>query len=150
VADIALYYKSLVFGVEGGYGQTVQIVQQNVCNNTSSGTVTAQQCNMAMVGKPNPKNSWIASSALQVAPIPFLSKGAGLSSGAQIQFSYTAPTSGGHSSEIAVPLYLSPSAKQMSFVVGVQPTWDWNTNPTIGNKLSISVFVGARPSISKY
>lgn len=150
VGDIALYYKSLVFGVEVGYGQTVQIVQQNVCNNTTSGTVTAQKCSMAMVGKPDPKNSWIASSTLQVVPLPFLAKGTGLTTGAQIQFSYTAPISGGHSSEIAVPLYLSPSTKQVSFVVGVQPTWDWNTNPMIGNKFSVSVFVGARPSISKY
>ncbi len=150
VGDIALYYKSLVFGVEGGYGQTVQIVQQNVCKTITSGTVTAQQCSMAMVGKPNPKNSWIASSTLQVVPLPFLAKGTGLTTGAQIQFSYTAPTSGGHSSEIAVPLYLSPSTKQVSFVVGVQPTWDWNTNPMIGNKFSVSVFVGARPPISKY
>ena len=150
VGDIALYYRSLAFGVEGGFGQTVQIVQQNVCKNTTSGNVTAQQCSMAMVGKPNPKDSWLASSTLQVAPLPFLTKGTGLSTGAQIQFTYTAPTSGGHASEIAVPLYLSPSAKQMSFVVGVQPTWDWNTNPMIGNKFSISVFVGVRPSITKY
>jgi hypothetical protein len=150
VADTALYYRSIAFGVEGGFGQTVQIVQQNVCKNTTSGSVTAQQCSMAMVGKPNPKDSWIASSTLQVAPLPFLTKGTGLSTGAQIQFSYTAPTSGGHSSEIAVPLFVSPSAKQVSFVVGIQPAWDWNTNPMIGNKFSISVFVGARPQITKY
>jgi hypothetical protein len=150
VGDVALYYKSLAFGLEGGFGQTVQIVQQNVCKNTVSGSVTAQQCNMAMVGKPTPKDSWIAASTLQVAPLPFITKGTGLSTGAQVQFSYTAPTSGGHSSEIALPLYVSPSAKQVSLVVGVQPTWDWNSNPMIGNKFSVSVFLGARPSITKY
>jgi hypothetical protein len=150
VGDIALYYKSLAFGLEGGYGQTVQITQQNVCNNTTSGTVTAQQCNMAMLGKPNPTNSWIAASTFQLAPLPFISKGTPLRPGAQIQFSYSAPSPGGHSSEIAVPFYLLPSVSKVSLVVGVQPTWDWNTNPKIGNKFSITVFAGARPALTKY
>ena len=117
IGDIALYYKSLAFGLEGGYGQTVQIVQQNVCKNTISGTITAQQCAMAMLGKPNPKNSWIAAGTLQLAPLAFLAQGTALRPGAQIQFSYSAPTSGGHSSEIALPLYLLPSISKVSFVV---------------------------------
>jgi hypothetical protein len=61
-----------------------------------------------------------------------------------------APVAGGHSSELAAPLYVSPSVSRMSFVVGVQPTWDWNTDPTVGNKFSVLVFVGARPSITTY
>ena len=97
----------------------MQIVQQNVCNNTTSERYRAevQHGDGRQAG---PKNSWIASSTLQVVPLPFLAKGTGLTTGAQIQFSYTVPTSGGHSSEIAVPLYLSPSTKQVSYVVGVQ------------------------------
>jgi hypothetical protein len=149
VGDLALYYGSLAFGVEGGYGQTVQIKQQNVCLNTVSGTYSSQQCSMAMVGKPDPMNSWVSSATLQVTPLPIFGKTAALSSGAQVLFSYTAPTAGGHSSEFAVPFYISPSVTRTSFVVGIQPTWDWNTDQTIGNKFSISVFVGARPSITK-
>jgi hypothetical protein len=149
VGDFALYYGSLAFGVEGGYGQTVQIKTQNVCNNTTSGTYTAQQCDMAMLGKPNPTNAWMASTTLQLTPLPLLGKGAVISTGAQVVYSYLAPASGGHSSELALPFYLAPSASPMSFVVGIQPTWDWNTDPKVGNKFSISVFAGARPPVSK-
>jgi hypothetical protein len=150
VGDIALYYGSLALGLEGGYGKTVQIKDQNVCNNTTSGTYTAQQCSMAMVGEPVPKNSWVSSTTLQVAPLPLFGKGAAISSVAQVLFGYVAPVAGGHSSELAAPLYVSPSVSRMSFVVGVQPTWDWNTDPTVGNKISVLVFVGARPSITTY
>jgi hypothetical protein len=146
VGDVALYYGNLAFGVEGGFGQTVQIKPQNICNNTIMGTYTAQQCDMAVIGKPNPQNAWVGSTTLQLSP---LGKGAILSTGAQAIFSYVAPTSGGHSSELALPFYLAPSATRMSFVVGIQPTWDWNTDPKIGNKFYISVFAGARPSVSK-
>jgi hypothetical protein len=149
VGDFAFYYGSLALGLEGGYGQTVQIKTQNVCNNTVSGTFTAQQCSMAMIGKPVPTNAWISSTTVQVSPLPIFGKGSALSSGAQVLFSYVAPTSGGHSSELAAPLYLSPSATRMSFVVGIQPTWDWNTDPKVGNKFSVLVFVGARPTITK-
>jgi len=149
VGNVALYYRSLTFGVEGGFGQTVQIKQQNVCLTTTSGSYSAQQCSMAMVGQPVPKNSWISSTALQISPLPIFGKSAALSSGAQAVFSYTAPTSGGHSSELAVPFYISPSATRMSFVLGIQPTWDWNTDPMVGNKFSIAVFAGARPSNTK-
>jgi hypothetical protein len=150
VGDLALYYGGKwAFGVEGGYGQTVQITQQNICNTTTSGTYTAQQCGMAMVGIPNPQNSWLASTTLQATSLPIFGKASGLTSGAQVLFSYAAPTSGGHSSEFGLPFYFSPSATQMSFVIGVQPTWDWNTNPKVGNKFFVSVFVGARPALSK-
>ena len=149
VGDVAFYYGRLALGLEGGFGETVDIKAQNICNNTMSGTYTAQQCSMAMVGKPMPKNTWLGSGTLQVAPLPIFEKMASLSSGAQIIYSYAAPTSGGHSSELAIPLYLSPSATQMSFVIGIQPTWDWNTDPTIGQKFSVSVFVGVRPPITK-
>ncbi|MGA2118550.1 MAG: hypothetical protein ABSH56_27815 [Bryobacteraceae bacterium] len=149
VGDVALYYGSLAFGAEAGYGQTVQIKNQNICNNTTAGTYTAQQCAMAMVGQPTPTNAWIASTTFQVTPLPVLGKGAGVKTGAQILFSYVAPLSGGHSSEIAVPFYLAPSTSPMSFVIGIQPTWDWNTDPTVGNKFSIAVFVGARPPLMK-
>jgi hypothetical protein len=37
----------------------------------------------------------------------------------------------------------------MKFVFGIQPTWDWNTDPKIGKKFSVSVFAGARPTIVK-
>ena len=149
VGNFAFYYGNLALGLRGGYGQTVTIKTQNVCNNTVSGSYTAQQCSMAMIGKPVPDNSWISSTTLQVSPLPIFAKGSALSSGAQVLFSYTAPTSGGHSSELATPIYLSPSATRMSFVVGVQPTWDWNTDPKVGNKFSVLVFVGARPTITK-
>ncbi len=69
--------------------------------------------------------------------------------GVQIVFSYVAPTSGGHSSEIAVPFYLAPTTSPMKFVFGIQPTWDWNTNPKIGNKFSVSLFFGARPELKQ-
>jgi hypothetical protein len=149
VGDIALYYGPLAFGVEGGYGQTVQIKTQNICNNTTSGTYVAQQCDIAMVGIPKPSNSWLFSSVLQVTPLPLLGKGATIVPGAQVMYSYTAPQSGGHSSELAVAIYLAPSLNPMSFVLGIQPTWDWNTDPKVGNKFLVSLFVGARPPLSK-
>jgi hypothetical protein len=149
LGDIVLYYGPVAFGVEGGYGQTVQIKTQNVCNNTTSGTYIAQQCDTAMVGMPQPSNSWLLSSVLQVTPLPVLGKGATIVPGAQVQYSYSAPTTGGHSSELALPIYLAPALSPMSFVFGVQPTWDWNTDPKIGNRFFVSLFVGARPSVSK-
>src|ERR1019366_716440 len=88
VGDIALYDGRLAFGVEGGYGQTVQIETQNICNNTTSGTYVAQQCDMAMVGIPKPSNSWLLSSVLQVTPLPVLGKSATIVPGAQVQYSY--------------------------------------------------------------
>lgn len=149
LGDVALYYGKLAFGVEGGYGQTVQIKTQNVCNNTTSGAYTAQQCDMAMLGQPNPNNAWMGSGTLELNPLPVLGKGALLNPGVQVVFSYVAPTSGGHSSELAVPFYLAPSAAPMKFVFGVQPTWDWNTDPKVGNRFSVALFVGARPEITK-
>jgi hypothetical protein len=104
---------------------------------------------MAMIGKPNLTNAWMGSSALQFYPIPVLGKGTLFNPGLQVNFSYVAPTTGGHSSELALPFYLAPSASPMKFVFGIQPTWDWNTNPKIGNKFTIAVFVGARPEIVK-
>jgi hypothetical protein len=149
LADFAFYYGPLEFGIEGGYGRTVQVTTQNVCSNTVSGTFTAQQCDMAMVGKPNPKNAWMSSATLNLNPLPVLGKGALMSPGVQIIFSYVAPTSGGHSSEIAVPFYLAPTKSPMKFVFGIQPTWDWNTNPKVGNKFFISLFFGARPELKQ-
>ena len=104
---------------------------------------------MAMIGKPNPTNAWMASSALQFYPIAVLGKGTLFNPGVQVNFSYVAPTTGGHSSELAFPFYVAPSASPMKFVVGIQPTWDWNTSPKIGNKFTISLFVGARPEVAK-
>jgi hypothetical protein len=147
VGDVALYYGRIALGVEGGYGQTAKIVTQNVCNNTVSGTYTAQQCDIAMLGEPKPVNSWLASTTLQITPLPILAKGVPLTPGAEVTFSYTAPTSGGHSSELAVPIYLAPATSPLSFVIGLQPTWDWNTDPKVGNKFSVTLFVGARPPV---
>ncbi len=149
LGDIALYHGKFAFGVEGGFGQTVQVNTQNVCNNTTSGAFTAQQCDMAMVGQPNPKNAWMGSSTLELNPLPVLGKGALINPGVQVVYSYVAPTSGGHSSELAMPFYLAPSVAPMKFVFGIQPTWDWNTNPKVGNKFFIALFVGARPEITK-
>jgi hypothetical protein len=104
---------------------------------------------MAMVDKPSPKNSWISWTTLQVTPLPIVGKNAALSSGARVLFSYTAPTGRGRSSELAMPFYITRSATRMSFVVGIQTTWDWNTDPMVGNKFSIAMFAGARPSITK-
>ena len=84
-----------------------------------------------------------------MTPLPVLGKGATIVPGAQVQYSYSAPTTGGHSSELALPIYLAPALSPMSFVFGVQPTWDWNTDPKIGNRFFVSLFVGARPSVSK-
>jgi hypothetical protein len=148
LGDLAVYYGPLAFGVEGGYGQTVQVKTQNVCNNTISGTFTAQQCDTAMVGKPNPKNSWMSSATFDLNPLPGFGKEAVVNPGVQIVFSYVVPTSGGHSSEIAAPFYLAPTKAPIKFVFGIQPTWDWNTDPKIGNKFSISLFFGARPEIT--
>jgi hypothetical protein len=149
VGDLAFYYGRFALGVEGGFGQTVQIATQNVCNNITSGTLTSQKCDIAMIGQPKPSNSWLSSSTLEIYPIPGLSKGALLRPGAQVVFSYVAPRAGGHSSELAVPFYFAPSVSPMKFVFGIQPTWDWNKDPKIGNKFSVSVFIGARPSIVK-
>jgi hypothetical protein len=149
LGDIALYYGKAAFGIEGGFGQTVKVTTQNVCNTTTSGTYTSQSCDMAMIGKPNPKNAWMASSALQFYPIPVLGNGTLFNPGLQVNSSYVAPTTGGHSSELAFPFYVAPSASPIKFVVGIQPTWDWNTDPKIGNKFTISLFVGARPEITK-
>jgi hypothetical protein len=149
LGDFALYYGKIAFGVEGGYGQTVQVSTQNVCNNTTSGTYTAQRCDMAMVGKPNPTNAWMSATTLEFNPLPALGKGALINPGLQIMFSYVAPSSGGHSSELAVPFYLAPTTAPMKFVFGIQPTWDWNTDPKVGNKFSITLFAGARPEIAK-
>jgi hypothetical protein len=149
VGDVALYYGSLAFGFEGGFGQTLQVSTQNVCNTTTSGTYTSQSCDMAMIGKPNPTNAWMGSSALQLYPIPFLGKGTLFKPGFQVNFSYVAPTTGGHSAELAMPFYLAPSASPAKLVFGIQPTWDWNTNPKIGNQFMIALFFGARPEITK-
>ena len=145
----SLLRRSVVARARRRLWETVQITQQNVCNTTTSGTHTAQQCSTAMVGIPSPKSSWLASSTLQVTSLPLFGKTSGLTSGAQALFSYSAPTSGGHSSELGLPFFFSPSATQMTFVIGIQPTWDWNSDPKVGNKFLVSVFVGARPSISK-
>jgi hypothetical protein len=149
LGDFALYYGKLSFGLEGGFGQTVQVKTQNVCNNTTSGTYTAQLCDMAMLGQPDPKNAWVGSSTFELNPLPVLGKGALLSPGVQVVFSYLAFTAGGHSSELAMPFYLAPSLAPMKFVFGIQPTWDWNTDPMVGNKFSVALFVGARPEITK-
>ena len=149
LGDVALYYGKLSFGVEGGFGQTVQVKTQNVCNTTTSGTYTAQQCDMAMIGQPNPKNSWMGSGTLELNPLPVLGKGSLLSPGIQAVYSYVAPSSGGHSSELAVPFYLAPNVAPMKFVFGIEPIWDWNTDPKVGKKFSVALFVGARPEITK-
>jgi hypothetical protein len=149
LGDIALYYGALAFGIEGGFGQTVKVNLQNVCNTITSGTHTSQDCDMAMIGKPSPKNSWTGSSALQFYPLRGLGQGGLINPGFQANFSYTAPTNGGHSSELSLPFYLAPSVSPIKFVFGVQPTWDWDTNPKVGNKFTIAIFVGARPEIVK-
>jgi hypothetical protein len=149
VGDLAFYYGPFALGVEGGFGQTVQVSTQNVCNNITSGTFTSQKCDTAMIGQPKPSNSWLSSETLEVYPLPGWSKNLLIRPGAQVVFSYVAPTAGGHSSEITLPFYFAPSASPMKFVFGIQPTWDWNTDPKIGKKFSVSVFAGARPSITK-
>jgi hypothetical protein len=42
LGDVALYYGKLAFGLEGGFGQTVKVTTQNVCNTTTSVTYTSQ------------------------------------------------------------------------------------------------------------
>jgi hypothetical protein len=149
VIDLALYRGRIAFGVEGGFGKTVNIKTQNICNTLTSGTFTAQQCDTAMVGRPNPSNSWTSSSALAVNPLPLFSSGTLFNPGAEVTFSYEVPTKGGHKSELAIPFYLAPSSSPMAFVFGIQPTWDWNTDPKVGNKFYVSLFVGARPEVAK-
>ena len=149
LGDLAFYYGRLALGAEGGFGQTVQISTQNVCSNLTSGTFTSQKCDTAMIGKPNPTNAWMGSATLELTPLPILGKGALINPGVQTVFSYTAPTSGGHTSELAVPFFFAPSVAPMKFVFGVQPTWDWNTDPKVGNKFSVTLFIGARPEITK-
>jgi hypothetical protein len=149
LGDLALYYKKAAFGLEGGYGQTVNIKTENVCNTITSGTYTAQQCNAAMLGKPAPQNAWQASANLLLSPLPVFGSSGLLSAGEETLFSYTAPVSGGHSSELAPMFFISPSITQMSFVVGVQPTWNWNSDPKVGNKFSVTVYIGARPGVNQ-
>jgi len=149
VGDLALYYGPLAFGVETGYGQTVQVKTQNVCNNTTSGTHTAQLCEMAMVGQPTPKNAWTTTGTLDVHPLPVLGKSGLFHPGAQVIYTYVARVSGGHSAELGVPFYLAPSTSPMKFVFGLQPSWDWDTDPRVGKKFAIALFVGARPEVTK-
>jgi hypothetical protein len=149
VGDVALYYNQVAFGLEGGFGQAVQINTQSVCKNTTAGAYSSQDCEMAMIGKPNPSKAGIASGAFQVYPIPLLAKGTLFRPGIQVNYSYVAPLTGGHSSQLAIPFYLAPSVSPMKFVFGIQPTWDWNTNVKVGNKFTIALFVGARPEIVK-
>jgi hypothetical protein len=136
--------------MEGGYGETVKIQTQNLCNTITSGTISAQQCDPVMVGTPQPRKTWLASSALALNPLPLFSNSALFSPGTQLNFSYEAlKGGGGHKSQLAIPFYLAPSSSALSFVFGIQPTWDWNTDPKIGNKFSVSLFVGARPEVAK-
>lgn len=149
LGDVALYYGKFALGVEGGYGQTVAVRTQNVCSTTPSGAYAAQQCDVAMIGQPSPTDAWLGSATLDVYPLPGAGDVTFFNPGAQIVFSYVAPTTGGHASEIAVPFYLAPSAAPMKLVFGLQPTWDWNTNPKVGNRFSVALFVGARPTIGQ-
>jgi len=149
VGDLAFYFRKVALGVEGGFGQTVQITTQNVCNNITSGTFTSQKCDTAMIGKPKPTNAWVSSATLEIYPLPIFGHATPITPGIQAVFSYTAPTTGGHSSELAVPIFLAPTVAPMKFVFGVQPTWDWNTDPKVGKKFAVTLFVGARPEITK-
>ncbi len=104
---------------------------------------------MAMVGQPTPKNAGTATSTLDIHPLPVLGKSALFHPGAQAVYTYVARVSGGHSTEFAVPFYLAPSTSPMKFVFGLQPTWDWDTDPKVGKKFAIALFVGARPEVTK-
>jgi hypothetical protein len=48
----------------GRYGKTVEIQQQNVCKTQTNGAYTAQQCENAMIGRPEPVNTASATAAL--------------------------------------------------------------------------------------
>ncbi len=146
-ADVALYYKRLSFGTELAYGETVKVKTQNVCDNTTNGAYTAQSCDVAMVGAPVPQRTRSISGALALNPIPFISSASRLfRSGLQANYYYAA-TNTGHSTQLSIPLYLAPAITPMALVFGVQPTWKWNTDPTIGNSFAVSIFAGARPRV---
>jgi hypothetical protein len=147
--DIAFYYKAWSLGIEAAFGDTVNVSTQNVCQTTSVGTYSAQQCQVVTVGEPVPKSSTSLSAALSVNPLPFGMSSTLLRPGAQLVARWEEPSGGGfHKTELSIPLYVAPLSSPFKLVVGIQPKWSWNTDPKIGNNFAVSVFVGARPQVS--
>jgi hypothetical protein len=145
--DGSLYYKAWSFGLEAAYGKTVNIVEQNVCNTTTSGTFTAQQCKNAMIGKPNPANTASATGAISFTPASNAAATRLFRPGLELVAYFEHPDSGGHKTQLSLPLYMAPISAPLKFVIGLQPMWTWTTEPKQTNDFSVFLFVGARPSV---
>jgi hypothetical protein len=147
--DGAIYYKAWSFGVEAGYGRTVNITQQNICHNQTNGSFTAQQCKNAMIGEPDPVDTASATAAASFTPGTHSALSALVRPGVEVVAHYEHPSgsNGGNKSQLYVPIYIAPISSPLKFVIGLQPTWTWNSEPMQKNDFSVYLFVGARPSV---
>jgi len=146
--DGSLYYKAWSFGLEGAYGKTVDIKQQNVCKTQTNGAYTAQQCENAMIGRPEPINTASATAALSFTPTASSAVTRLFRPGVELLGYFEHPSEGGgHKAELSLPLYLAPIASPLKAVIGIQPMWTWNNEPNQKNDFSVFLFVGARPSV---
>src|SRR5258706_6811204 len=148
--DAAAYYAAWSFGLELGYGKTVNIVQQSVCTTTMNGTYSTQQCKNAMIGEPDPMSTTPATAAAVYTPAGSGVTFSLLRPGIEVLASVEKPSgASGHKSQLAIPLFVAPINSPMKFVVGLQPTWTWNSEPKQQNDFSVLLYVGARPSATK-
>jgi hypothetical protein len=147
-ADGSLYYKAWSFGAEAAYGKTVDIKQQNVCKTQTNGAYTAQSCENAMIGRPEPVNTASGTAALSYAPAGTSSIARLFRPGIELLGYFEHPSgAGGHKTELSLPLYLTPIATPLKAVIGLQPMWTWNSETGQKNDFSVLLFVGARPSV---
>jgi hypothetical protein len=148
VVDLSLYYAAWSAGVEAGYGQTVTITQSNVCNTTTIGSYSSQQCKTAMIGEPTPQSTYSATVTVQNSTLL-----SGLAAGAfrpgfQLTAHYERPTNGSsHLTTLSLPLYTASPSSPLKLVFGIEPEWIWNTNPKVGNSFGVTLFVGTRPGL---
>jgi hypothetical protein len=146
--DASVYYKAWSFGLETAYGKTVSIVEQNVCNTTTSGTFTAQQCKNAMIGEPDPMNTASVTGAISFTPAANSKTAALIRPGFEAVAYFERPSgTDGHKTQISLPLYMAPISAPLKFVIGLEPIWTWNTEPKQKNDFSVVLFVGARPNV---
>jgi hypothetical protein len=146
--DASMYYKAWSAGLEASYGRTVNITTQNICSTVTSGTSTAQKCQTAMLGEPAPKSTFGATAAVSYTPPPFVLTSSLYRPGLELVETYEKPSEGGgHKTQVSIPLFVTPSGSPLKVVIGIQPTWIWNTEPKQTNDFIVYLFVGARPSV---
>ncbi len=144
--DFATYYERLSWGADVAYGEAVKVKLQHVCQTTTSGTYTAQDCSDVMVGAPNPKRTKSITSAIAVNPLVPLSFPLLFRPGTQVTYHFE-QRSDGHSTTLKWPIYFAGLSSPMKLVFGFEPTWNWDTDPKSRKKFSVSLFAGARPGV---